>query len=422
MSRSHESEKAIFYLRTDLGVGDLRAGGSVAHTLGVVEGFLGLGKKVVCASAAMIPLLRALPLEDFCVLKMPKVLSFIGFRLNCLASNFFFTFKTLLFLRSKKIALVYQRYSLLNFVGVLVSWRKRVPLVLEFNGSEVWIDKHWLSKGWMRVRFLIRCIENLNLHRAHSIIVVSQVLKDSLVHQGINAEKIVVNPNGVDTDRFNPAVLVDSRRSIRKKLGLEDAFVFGFIGSFSVWHGIETIAKMIPDVCAACPHAHFLLIGSGPLLQYLKDELKAADMGADAVTMTGIIAQSKAREYLAACDAFLSPTKQNSDGSRFFGSPTKLFEYMSLAKPVIASDLEQLSELLCPALHLGYLCDGCQDKVGVLVPPDNLQGFVHAACTLVKMDYRERETLGNNARKKVVEQYSWCDHTKKILRTVDGSW
>ncbi len=408
----------IFYLRTDLGAHDLQAGGSVAHTLGVVEGFLGLGKKVICASSAMVALIRTLPLDAFCDLKMPRVLAWMGFRLNCLASNLFFTLKCLWMLRRTKILFVYQRYSLLNGVGVLVARCKRVPLVLEFNGSEVWMDTHWVNKKWMRLHFLIRYFEHLNLRRAHSIIVVSQVLKDDLVAQGFDANKIVVNPNGVDTQKFNPAVLCAERMAVRDQLGVQDCFVFGFVGSFSAWHGIETIAQMIPAVCRTCPHVHFLLIGSGPLQGWLQAELEKAGIGSDVVTLLGTVPQAQAKNYLAACDAFLSPTKQNQDGSRFFGSPTKMFEYMSLGKPIIASDLEQLSELLYPALRINDVDETCENKVGILVPADDVHGFISAAMILIKMNEVDREQLGNHARRKAIEQYSWQDHTKKIMDAV----
>ncbi|MCK5632203.1 glycosyltransferase family 4 protein [bacterium] len=405
MQKNNKKEKNIFYLRTDIGSHDLKAGGSVAHTQGVIEGFLSLGCNVLCASSAMHSLLKKCSLDDLYLLKEPSYLSCIGFRLNCLASNVFFTFGCLKFLKRKKIDVVYQRYSLLNFVGALISWIKKVPFVLEFNGSEVWIDKNWQSKGWMRIRFIIRWIENFNLKKADTVVVVSQVLKDMLVQQGIHANKILVNPNGVDTVRFDSACLVDARKDIRKKYNITEKFVFGFIGSFSVWHGIETIAQMIPKIIKRYPQAHFLLIGSGPLVPFLKDSLQKSGIGSDGVTLTGTVAQEESQDYLSACDVFLSPTLPNSDGSRFFGSPTKMFEYMSLAKPIIASDLEQLSELL-------------DDGAGILVKPGYVQAFVDAACDLVIMNEEKRKNFGMRVRQKAIKNYTWYEHTKKIIKSI----
>lgn len=414
--------KNIFYVRTDMDAADLKAGGSVAHTLGVIEGFLSLGNTVFCASSAMIALVKHIARDGFCVLKQPRLFSRISFRLSCFTSNFFFIPRCLFFLRNKKIDMVYQRYGLLTFVGVFVSWFKRVPLVLEFNGSEAWIDKHWVPQGrFLRMGFLIQWIENINLRRAHRIIVVSQALKDFLVETGVDAQKILVNPNGVNTNLFDPVLLVDERAQVRQELDLENKFVFGFVGSFSIWHGIETIAAMIPAVYRQCPSAHFLLIGDGPLLPYLKGELKKAGIGHKVVTLTGSVVQADAKKYLAACDAFLSPTKPNKDGSRFFGSPTKMFEYMSLGKPIIASDLEQLADLLFPAFHLDCMTNDTAngDEIGFLVQPEDVQGFINVAVALVAMDAKVQMNIGKNARQKAIEHYSWQDHTQRILSFSD---
>jgi len=411
------NKKTIFYLRTDLDVRNLKAGGSVAHTVGVIKGFFDNGHEIICASSAMINILKNIKFKAFRELATPKIFARAGFRMNCFISNFFFVIQTFFFVRKNNIDAVYQRYSLLNFVGLIISRIKRVPFILEFNGSEVWIDKNWQGKGFVRIRFLIRWVENLNIKRADYIVVVSQALKDMLVEQGTLEEKILVNPNGVDTNQFDPARLESARERVRKELGLQNKFVFGFIGSFSIWHGIETIAAMIPEVVKKSPHTHFLLIGSGPLFLFLQRELTKNKIGSEFVTLLGTVTQSNAKNYLSACDAFLSPTNVNSDGSRFFGSPTKMFEYMSLGKPIIASDLEQLSELLFPAVHSTSeeIKETYKDKVGFLVRPGDVQGFVDVACHIASMDKHVCTEIGNNARNKAIQQYSWKDHTKKII-------
>ena len=85
------ASKNIFYLRTNYGARNLKAGGSVSHTLGVINGFLHAGYTVVCASSAMVGLLRDTPDIMFRELGNPKICSFLGHKLNCLLSNFFFT-------------------------------------------------------------------------------------------------------------------------------------------------------------------------------------------------------------------------------------------------------------------------------------------------------------------------------------------
>ena len=64
------------------------------------------------------------------------------------------------------------------------------------------------------------------------------------------------------------------------------------------------------------------------------------------VTLTGLVPQSEAPEYLACADVLVSPHIPNKDGSRFFGSPTKLFEYMAMEKPIIAAALGQIEGVI----------------------------------------------------------------------------
>jgi glycosyltransferase involved in cell wall biosynthesis len=292
----------------------------------------------------------------------------------------------------------------------LLSTVEKVPLILEYNGSEVWVDKNWSQGRWLKFTWLIALIEKFNLRHAHLVVVVSQALKDDLLARGIDGAKILVNPNGVDTNLYDPAKLVNEREEIRKKLNIENKFVFGFIGTFSQWHGIEILADMIPAVCKNNQKAHFLLIGDGPLKEFLQSKL--ATMPPDNVTFVSTIPSREAREYLAACDAFLCPTLPNPDGSPFFGSPTKIFEYMSMGKPIIASDIGQLSELLQPAVRL---TEDFVDGIGVLTVPESKR-FMRAAQSLVESSDEQKLRMGSNARKKVEENYTWSHHAQNIIR------
>lgn len=398
---TEKKQPRILYLRTDIGTKDLIGGGSVAHTLGVLKGFTALKCSVVCASTAMHGILQKISIP-FVPLAVPGFLQRMSFKLSCLFSNIIFYFKLSKVIRKHTITMIYQRYSMLNCVGVALAQRYSIPLYLEYNGSECWVDTHWSPMRRLKIDWLINNIELLNLQHATKIIVVSQVLKEQLLTRGIDAHKISVCPNGVDPDMFDPATMQSERASIRASLGLQEQCVFGFSGTFGPWHGVEVLAYLIPLVVRQNERAHFMLIGDGPLKPMLYDALAQAHV-LHRVTFVGMVSSNRVPAYLSACDAFLCPTQANPDGTPFFGSPTKLFEYMMTGKPIIASDIEQIGDVLRHA------------SGSLLVRPDDYTGFVRAVLYVLDMTDDERALSADALKVCARKQYTWQAHVRSFM-------
>ena len=96
----------------------------------------------------------------------------------------------------------------------------------------------------------------------------------------------------------------------------------------------------------------------------------------------------------------------NKDKSPFFGSPTKLFEYMAMGKAIIASNLNQIGEVL------GQDC-------AYLVKPGNSEELSKAMEKIIE-DKKLRIYLGESARKKVSAEYTWEKHVEKILNRLES--
>ncbi|HWX39568.1 MAG TPA: glycosyltransferase, partial [Blastocatellia bacterium] len=132
---------------------------------------------------------------------------------------------------------IYQRYNRFNCTGVVLSLLSGIPLVLEYNGSEVWVGDNWDPIGQ---RGLLASIERLNHRAARLIVTISEVERRNLIAAGVQPSRIVVNPNGVDTDRFRPDC---GGRELRHELGIQDKIVVGFLGTFAPFHGAEILAQ-----------------------------------------------------------------------------------------------------------------------------------------------------------------------------------
>lgn len=195
--------ETILYLRTDICDEELTAGGSVAHTLGVIQGFKDLNYNVLCASSCMQELLKKQKLKQFIKLSNPVWLRFLRWKINCFLSSFFFFFQVKEMLKKGDVLFVYQRYSLLNMTGVFLKWVYKKKLILEYNGSEAWIASNWITrKRWLSFEWLMKKVELIAIHNADTIVVVSQVLKEELMNRGVQEKRVLVNPNGVDVDVY----------------------------------------------------------------------------------------------------------------------------------------------------------------------------------------------------------------------------
>jgi ubiquinone biosynthesis O-methyltransferase len=389
-------QRQVAYLRANLWQ-ESRAGGSVAHTGGVLAGLAALGMKVTYVGTTQFPPAQRLGL-DVCVVP-PQQLGWLRNLpdLSFLVYSEIFGRRSRAFLAVHAPDFVYQRYSVLNCSGADVADRLPCPLVLEYNGSEVWVARHWSTP--MMFEGLADRIECANLRRADLVVVVSQPLRDEIVARGISPERVLINPNAVDPTQYHPAI---DGGPVRARLGLEGKLVIGFIGTFGPWHGAEVLAQTVRPVAARLPQAHFLFVGDGSGMPRVR-EIIARDGVGDRVTLAGLVPQEEGPAYLAACDILASPHVPNPDGSRFFGSPTKLFEYMAMGKGIVASDLEQIGEILS------------HQKTAWLVTPGD-PGELAVAILALAQDAGLRSALGEAARAEAVERHTWKAHVERILR------
>lgn len=384
------------YLRTNLEFG-VRSGGSIGHIAGVLNNFHHFSGHPIFLTTDTIPTVR----QDLTTYLVNPEDAFMDFmELPELFFNKTFDQEAIKRLRHRKLAFIYHRYSLNNYSGVKLARRYSLPLVIEYNGSETWIARNWLSP--LRYNRLSSQIEHLNLQAADLVVVVSKPLQEDLLDRGIEAVKILINPNGVNTDLYSPEI--DGSR-VRRRYALNGKTVIGFIGTFGVWHGAEVLALAFAQLLQEYPdyrqRIRLLMVGDGIKIPQVKEILIKYQVE-DICLLTGFVPQEEGRNYLAACDILASPHVTNPDGSPFFGSPTKVFEYMAMGKGIVASDLDQIGEVLK------------HDRTAWLVQPGNVETLQVGLKTLI--DDRElRERLGKAARHEAVAKYTWKKHTRKII-------
>jgi len=378
----------IVYLRSTPGPGT-QAGGAASHIKGVVEGLVDLGAHVELISNDRISGF------DQNISVIDPVSSGTSRAIFDINNNLNFTQHLLPLLEQTAPDLIYQRYARFSWAGVVAAIKTNRPLFLEYNGSEVWVGKYWDRVGKLD---LLERYEQLNLKAATRIFVVSEVERRNLENRGVNSGKIIINPNAVDVSSFHPNV---GGTEVRRKLGfIDNDVVVGFVGTFGPWHGVLVLAEAIKTFPTNLP-IKFLLVGSGSLHAEVQQML-ADETNAGRVIFTGPVGHNEVPALLDACDIVVSPHVPLTDGSEFFGSPTKLFEYMAIGKGIVASRLGQIADVLEDA------------STALLVEPGDSDELALAIRRLAESGELRRR-LGTNARETAVHEHTWEHNAQRVL-------
>lgn len=315
-------------------------------------------------------------------------------------------------------AYVYERSVLGSVAAAKWCLETDTPYIVEYNGSELAMARSFGTPYELEDE--LEAAEDFSLRVASLINVISHPVADDLIERGIPAEKILVNPNAVDPATYRPKEGRE-RAAKREKLRLEvDDIVVGFCGTFGGWHGVEVLAAAMPQICRADPRIRFLLIGDGNLKHLVHKAVADHNIWNQVVDL-GLVPQIAGAEALSICDIVVSPHAQNIDGKTFFGSPTKLFEYMAVGAAIVASDLAQLGEVMRPSLSVADVNNNSTitGARGVLVQPSSVEELVEAVIGLAA-NADLRNALSSNARQAAIEHYTWDIHVENIWRALAG--
>lgn len=385
----------MLYLRPHAGVA-AGVGGSVTHTHEVIRAVrtAGIVVKAVTTDASIAKTAAAEPVPPctWWTLKVPRPLkalpasTMLGVDLAMALAAY---------RSARQTDVIYQRHARFSVAGALLSRLTRKPLFLEYNGSEVYTGSHWGQRTPLLRQ--LRACERAALRSAAAIVVVAEASRTELIGMGVDPTRILMNPNGVDAQRFARG----GGKAIRRALGVENAELIGFVGSFGPWHGAPVLAHAFAEIALRRPRACLLLVGDGPqrgdVLQILGDREVA-----DRAVLVRRVQPAQVPGYLDACDVLVSPHVDLGGGVDFFGSPTKLFEYMASGKPIVASRLGQIGEVLV---------DG---ESAILVTPGDQHELVGALERLLD-DRVAAAKLGAAARRAAVQRHSWRENAARVI-------
>ena len=277
--------------------------------------------------------------------------------------------------------------SLLGLAAIKAAKRMDVKVVYEIRAF--WEDaavasrKH--SQKSPRYR-LSRKLETYVCSHVHRVVTISKAMKNELISRGISEDKIFVVPNGVDQRAFEPRL---KNVDLLRRIGLEGKTVFGYIGTFYCFEGIDDLVDAFASFHNEEKNVALVLVGGGETENRIKHQLDKLNI--DDIVFVGKVPHEKVVEYYSLMDIMVYPRK--SMRITELTTPLKPLEAMALGKPVVCSSVGGLIELV-----------GADN--GLFFPPGNRKILVECLKKLLH-DIALREKIARNGKKRALLEKRW---------------
>ena len=279
-----------------------------------------------------------------------------------------------------------------------VATRRGIALLYEIRAfwEDAAVGNGTGGEGTLRYR-ATKALETRACRRADAVAVICEGLRADLVGRGLDPVKIVVSPNGVDLDLFGTPVPPDA--ALADRLGLRDAEIVGYVGSFYDYEGLDDLIAAMPAVVAERPRARLLLVGGGPLEKALRAQAAASPV-ADRIAFVGRVPHGEVERFYSLIDILVYPRKAMRLTELV--TPLKPLEAMAQGRLVAASSVGGHRELI-------------QDGVtGTLFPPDDPPALADAVAGLFadRGAWSERRAT---ARAFVERERNWSSNILRYL-------
>jgi glycosyltransferase involved in cell wall biosynthesis len=287
--------------------------------------------------------------------------------------------------------LVYERYSLWSYAGMVHARDAGTPGLLEVNAPL--IDEQAEHRVLVDRSAAERVVERA-FAAATALLAVSAEVASYLDGYPQARGRVHVVPNGVNPERFPPG--------LRRPRSRGEKFVVGFVGTLKPWHGLPTLVEAFSRLHRRHPDTHLVIVGDGPERARLLDDLTRRRL-CGAATLSGAVSPAEVPRLLAGMDAAVAPYPKLR---QFYFSPLKVYEYMASGTPVVASRVGQLAELIEHGVN------------GLLCPPGDA-GALAGALEELKVDPGLGERLSGEALATVLRSHTWQAVAERILRLAE---
>lgn len=274
-----------------------------------------------------------------------------------------------------------------TFAGYGLSLLKRRPWVFELR--DLWPESIH-AVGAMKQSSAMNALERsvaFLYRRADRIVALTDAFKRTLVASGIEESKINVVTNGVSSHEFYPR---DKNEELLAKLGLQDKFVVGYIGTHGMSHGLDFIVDSLAYL--ENKEIHFLFLGGGAERENVVAQ--AQSLGLKNVTFIPPVPRNEVPDYMGLIDAGLVPLRRNETFQTVI--PSKIFELAAMKKPILLGvdgQARQLLDTYCAGLYfVPEDRDSFLEAANRIATDKDIYGQAQSGCEQLAGDY-ERDQL-----------------------------
>lgn len=312
-----------------------------------------------------------------------------------------------------------------NFYGVdkcfeikKISWifgKKAIYIYGLLSGIQTKIFKPDLAYGRCLKSCFFTSILGVNvIYEAHSLPIKVSKITAQMFQNLKNSQKLkqLVVISGALAEDFHDKYGVSQRLltvahdgadeiKISKTVQFAEEFNIGYIGHLYPGKGMEIVAELVK----ACPWAFFHIIGGTEAdINYWQNKLKEFKN----IRFYGFIPHSQTAPFRLASDVLIAPylrqvSSNCGENIAKWMSPLKIFEYMATGKPIIASKLPVLQEVLT------------HEKTALLYEPEDIEGWI-AGLIRLRDDTQLRKSLGEGALREFQAKYTWKSRANLVLR------
>ncbi|KAA5538904.1 glycosyltransferase family 4 protein [Roseiconus nitratireducens] len=330
----------------------------------------------------------------------------VGLIVNYLSYLVSSLFAFVFFVRRPDVIVATTPQFFCGIAGVLASWLKWRPLVLEVR--DIWPESI-VTVGALRRGWIVKALESMErwmYRQANHIVAVGPGYRDNILSKADVADHLSVVTNGVDPTAFLPRADCEN---VRQRYDLGKRFVCSYVGTVGMAHGLDILVRAAKRYQqAGRDDVVFLIAGGGARLEELRSQVESQNLG-HFLKLTGRVDKSLIPDVLAASDVCLVHLNKVDLFQHVI--PSKIFETMAMERPIIMGVRGRARDIVLEA--------GC----GVALEPENDEQLIQILDQM-ESDPQATRRMGQCGRQFVVRHFNRdtlaADMLTVIQRTAAG--